>query len=77
MPVTLDLSHEVLARLQREADRRGVSLDAVVAELASALPTESESDGRKPLGFVGLGASTDGRRAADADEILAEGFGQD
>jgi hypothetical protein len=40
MPVTLDLSDEVLARLQREADRRGVSLDAVVAELASALPAE-------------------------------------
>lgn len=77
MPVTLDLSDEVLARLQREADRRGVSLDAVVAELASALPTAPESDGRKRLGFVGLGVSTDGRRAADADEILAEGFGQD
>jgi hypothetical protein len=76
MPVTLDLSDEVLARLQREADRRGVSLDAVVAELASALPTESEPEERK-LGFVALGASTDGRRAADADEILAEGFGQD
>jgi hypothetical protein len=77
IPVTLDLSDEVLARLQREADRRGVSLDAVVAELASALPTESESDGRSRLGFVALGASTDGRSAADADEILAEGFGRD
>jgi hypothetical protein len=77
MPVTLDLSDEVLARLQREADRRGVSLDAVVAELASALPTEADSVGQRRLGFVALGASTDGRSAADADEILAEGFGQD
>ena len=77
MPVTLDLSDEVLARLQREADRRGVSLDAVVAELASPLPTASEPEERKRLGFVGLGASTDGRRAADADEMLAEGFGRD
>jgi hypothetical protein len=76
MPVTLDLSDEVLARLQREADRRGVSLDAVVAELASTLPTASEPEERK-LGFVALGASTDGRRAADADEMLAEGFGRD
>ena len=76
MPVTLDLSDEVLARLQREADRRGVSLDAVVAELASALPTESEAEERK-LGFVALGASTAGRRAADADEMLDEGFGRD
>ncbi len=76
MPVTLDLSDEVLARLQREADRRGVSLDAVIAELASTLPTASEPEERK-LGFVALGASTDGRRAADADELLAEGFGRD
>lgn len=77
MPVTLDLSDEVLARLQREADRRGVSLDAVVAELASALPPEAEANHQRRLGFVALGASADGRSAADADEILAEGFGQD
>ncbi len=76
MPVTLDLSDEVLVRLQREADRRGVSMDAVVAELALTLPTASEPEERK-LGFVALGASTDGRRAAGADELLAEGFGRD
>lgn len=77
MPVTLDLSDEVLARLRREADRRGVSLDAVVAELASALPPEAEANHQRRLGFVALGTSADGRSAADADEILAEGFGQD
>jgi len=78
MPVTLDLSDDVLARLRCEADRRGVSLDAVVAELASALPvSDPEPPGRRRLGFVALGASTDGRGAADADEMLAEGFGRD
>ena len=77
MSVTLDLPDDVLARLQREADRRGVTLGAVVAELAAILPTAPEPDGGKRLGFVAIGASSDGRRAADADEILAEGFGRD
>jgi hypothetical protein len=77
MPVTLDLSDEVLARLQREADRGGLSLDAVVTELASALPTTPGTKEPRQLGFVALGASSDGRSAADADEVLAEGFGQD
>lgn len=74
MPVTLDLPEDVLARLRAEANRRGVSLDEVVSELASALPDGAESP---KLGFVGLGSSTDGRSAADADEMLAGGFGRD
>ncbi len=78
MPVILDLPEDVLARLRAEADRRGVSLDEVVAELASALPNGAEATpGARELGFVALGSSTDGRSAADADEMLAEGFGRD
>jgi hypothetical protein len=76
MPVTLDLSDEVLARLRAEAARRGVTLGEVVAELAAALPVDDNGEGKK-LGFVALGASTDGRSAADVDEMLAEGFGRD
>lgn len=76
MAVTLDLSDEVLARLRAEATRRGVTLDEVVAELAAALPADDTVDAKK-LGFVALGASTDGRSAADVDEMLAEGFGHD
>lgn len=64
--MTLDLSDEVLARLQREADRRGVSLAAVVAELASALP-ESEPEERK-LGFVALAAYRIDRRSSAETE---------
>lgn len=76
MTVTLELPDDVIARLHREADRRGISLDDVVAELAALLPSPTTSNGSRKLGFIGIGASTSGRHAADADEILAEGFGR-
>ncbi|MCO6502852.1 MAG: ribbon-helix-helix protein, CopG family, partial [Acidimicrobiales bacterium] len=54
MSVTFDLPEETLDRLRAEADRRGVSVDDVIAELASQLPTVGT--GRGPS-FVGVGAS--------------------
>ena len=75
--MTLELSEETLARLNAEADRRGVTLDELVAELASLLPTEAATDPHKARSFVGIGSSTSGRSAADADDMLAEGFGRD
>lgn len=77
MTVTLELSDEALARLQAEAARRGVSVDDLVAELAAQLPAEPNSKERPERSFVGLGSSTSGRSARDADEMLAEGFGRD
>lgn len=77
MTVTLELSDEALARLNAEADRRGMTLDELVAELAAALPTESSTGGNGRPSFIGIGRSTSGRSAADADEMLAEGFGRD
>jgi hypothetical protein len=76
MTLTVEISEDALARLRAEADRRGVSIDVVIAELAETLPPESPSEERK-LSFIGLGASTSGRRARDADELLADGFGRD
>ena len=64
------------AWLQGEAKRRGVSIDLVIAELAEALPAESAA-APQSLSFVGLGSSTSGRFARDADELLADGFGRD
>ncbi len=75
MTVTLELSDEALARLNAEANRRGVTLDELVAELAAKLP-RTLADGRR-LSFVGIGYSTSGRSAAEADEMLVEGFGRD
>lgn len=77
MSVTLDLSEDALSRLEAEAQRRGVSLDVLINELAANLPDRDLPTGGRTLGLVGLGASTSGRRASEADEMLAEGFGRD
>ena len=75
MTVTIDLPEDALARLQAEARRRGISIGVVVAELSQALPTGATAP--KKLSFVGLGSSSSGSRARDADDLLADGFGQD
>ena len=75
MTVTIELSDETLARLRAEAERRGVSIDLLIAELAETLPPEAAHEERT-LSFIGLGASTSGRRARDADDMLADGFGR-
>lgn len=77
MPVTLDLSPETLARLETEATRRGISLGELVAELAAELPADHPEARTRKLSFIGLGSSTSGRSAREADEMLAEGFGRD
>lgn len=77
MSVTLDLSEDILARLRAEAERRHLSMDAVVEELAAMLPAERNAGSRRGLSFVALGSSTSGQRARDADEMLADGFGRD
>jgi hypothetical protein len=78
MPVTLELSDEAVARLRVEAARRGVTLDDVVMQLAESLDRvdERRPSQRNKLRFVAMGSSTSGQGAADADEMLAEGFGR-
>ena len=46
MTVTLDLPPDALARLEAEAQRRGVGIDAVVAELAAPSATASRGSQR-------------------------------
>ena len=77
MTVTLDLSEDVLARLRAEAERRQLSMDALIEELARSLPADADSPTRARLGFVALGSSTSRRCASEADEMLADGFGTD
>ena len=77
MTVTLDLSEEVLARLQAEAERRQLSVDALIEEMAESLPVDANSLSRARLSFVAIGSSTSGRYASEADEMLADGFGTD
>ena len=77
MTVTLDLSDEVLARLRAEAERRHLSMGALIEEMAESLPVDASPPARRRLSFVAMGSSTSGHRASEADEMLADGFGTD
>lgn len=72
---TIDVPDEVAARLSAEAERRGVSVAALVAELAGGLPMADQRESGR-LGFVGLGASGSDKGGREADELLADGFGR-
>lgn len=74
MVVTLDLSEEGMARLHAEAERRRTSVDAVIEEWAASLPTKDQPVRRQQPSFVAMGTSNSGRRATEADDMLAEGF---
>lgn len=60
MSLTVDLPADVVRRLEAEAARRGVTIDEVIAELASGLPTEHQ-ERPKCLRFVGIATSGDTR----------------
>ncbi|MCB1260767.1 MAG: hypothetical protein KDB33_10335 [Acidimicrobiales bacterium] len=80
MTVTVDLPAATLRRLKAAAARRGVGIDVVIAELAESLPVDDADPAparRRKLAIAGVGASGGKRgRAADADELLADGFGR-
>ena len=71
MSITLDLPPDAQARLAAEASRRGVSVDAIVTELAGQLPISAES-ALSPMSFVGIGHSGRGDLARRHREIRAE-----
>ena len=79
MTVTLHLDGAVaealaVEALAVEAARRGQTTDQLAADLLAAQLTRAP---RRRLAFAAVGASTSGRGAAEADEMLAEGFGRD
>ncbi len=80
MSVTVDLPAATLRRLEAEAARRSVGIDVVIAELVDTLPVKDPGPPparRRKLAIAGIGASGGQRgRAADADEMLADGFGR-
>ena len=76
MTLTLHLDDAIARALAAEAARRGQTADELAADLLSAqLPKAVPL--RRRLTFAAVGASTSGRGAAEADEMLAEGFGRD
>jgi hypothetical protein len=74
MTVTLHLDDAVAEALAAEAARRGQTADELAAALLAAQLPKAP---RRRLTFAAVGASTSGRGAAEADEMLAEGFGRD
>jgi len=76
MTLTVHLDDPVAGALAAEAARRGQTADQLAADLLSAQLPKPVSP-RRRLTFAAVGESTSGRGAAEADEILAEGFGRD
>lgn len=78
MPTTVTLPDDLAGQVSRLAAEGGTSLDEVVAQvLAAHLAGMGTRAPVRRLAFAGIGASTSGRSAAQADEMLAEGFGRD
>jgi len=81
MSTIVTLPEDLAGRVARVAARRGVSADEVVAQTLAAHLADPDAevavDRPRRLAFAGIGASTSGRTAAQADEMLAEGFGLD
>lgn len=69
--LTIEVPDDVAKRVADAAAERGVAPEALAGEvLAEQFPA------RRKLGFVSLGRSTSGRRAAEDEDMLAEGFGR-
>jgi hypothetical protein len=71
MSVNVRLSDDLAALLAEEAARQSVTADELGARvLAEHIPA------RRKLGFVATRASDTGRTAAEAEDMLADGFGR-
>ena len=71
----IEISNEVLDRIEAEATRRHISLAEVVTNLADSLPPIQPEDGRPAPAFVAAGESSGGITDR-MDELLADGFGR-
>jgi hypothetical protein len=70
------ISDEVAAGIAAEAAKRDMTPDALATQyLAEHLPVSQPKKGRR-FSFTAVGESTSGRTAAEAEEMLAEGFGR-
>ena len=65
---TIELDDEVAERVEREAAERGVAPERLAGEVIA------EQFSPRKLRFASLGRSTRGRRAAEDEDMLAEGF---
>lgn len=71
MSVSVKIPDELAALLAEEAARQSLTADELAARvLAQHIPA------RRRLAFVAIGESSSGRTAAEAEDMLAEGFGR-
>lgn len=71
--LTIEVPDEVAKRVADAAAERGVAPE----QLAGEAIVERFGARRRHLAFAAIGASGSRRGAAQADELLAEGFGRD
>jgi transposase len=76
MSMTVHLPGDLAAALEAEAARRGQSPEQVAADLLAERLPHAGGHRRRRLAFAGIGESSSGRSAAEADQMLAEGFGR-
>ncbi len=69
--LTLEVDDGVAARVAEAAAELGVAPETLAAEVLAERFSRPRT-----LGFVSLGRSTNGRRAAEDEHMLAEGFGR-
>ena len=70
--ITIEVADDVAERLRLAAADRGVAAEQLLSEVTAA-----QFPPRRHLAFAAVGASGTSRGAAQADELLAEGFGRD
>jgi hypothetical protein len=71
MSMNVRLPDDLAALLAEEAARQSVTADELAARVLAA-----HTPARRELGFVEIGASSAGRAAAEAEDLLGEGFGR-
>ena len=76
MSTRVHVPDDLAERLATEAQRRHMSVDELATELVAA-GLDDAIQPRRRLSFVAIGASGSSRGGAEADELLAEGFGRD
>lgn len=70
--LTIEVDDEVAKRIAEAAADRGVAPEDVAGEAV----TEKFAPQRRRLAFAAVGSSGSSRGAAQADELLGEGFGR-
>ncbi|MFM2072779.1 MAG: hypothetical protein RLZZ623_3043 [Actinomycetota bacterium] len=77
MTMNVNVSDDVVRRLEAVAHARGVTVEELAAEvLTENAPHVDAAPRRRHLSFAGIGASEQGI-SHQVDELLADGFGSD